>query len=183
MFVFDGLIMGVQKGEFVVVVGLFGCGKLMFMKLVIGLISLQEGMIEVVGYEVDGLVLIVGMVFQNLLMLFWCIIFVNVMLLLEIVQLYWFCFWVEKIVYIVKVEVFLDLVGFVGFGEKFFWQLFGGMQQRVNLCCVLIYDLVLLMLDELFGVLDVFMCEEFWQVMWDFYVDKGFIIIFVIYDL
>lgn len=179
----DGLTMGVQKGEFAAVVGPSGCGKSTLMKLATGLISPQKGTIEVAGHEVDGPVSIAGMAFQNPSMLPWRTTLANVMLPLEIVQPHRSRFRAEKSAYTAKAEALLELVGLAGFGEKYPWQLSGGMQQRANLCRALIHDPALLMLDEPFGALDAFTREELWQVMRDLHADKGFTTILVTHDL
>jgi NitT/TauT family transport system ATP-binding protein len=75
-----------EKGEFAAVVGPSGCGKSTLMKLATGLITPQDGTVEVAGHEVDGPVSIAGMAFQNPSMLPWRSTLSNVMLPLEIVQ-------------------------------------------------------------------------------------------------
>jgi NitT/TauT family transport system ATP-binding protein len=179
----DGLSMSVKKGEFAAVVGPSGCGKSTLMKLATGLITPQEGTVEVAGHEVDGPVSIAGMAFQNPSMLPWRTTLSNVMLPLEIVQPHRSKLRSEKASYTAKAEDLLKLVGLAGFGQKFPWQLSGGMQQRSNLCRALIHDPALLMLDEPFGALDAFTREELWQVMRDLHAEKGFTVILVTHDL
>lgn len=179
----DDLSISVKKGEFAAVVGPSGCGKSTLMKLATGLIVPQEGTIEVAGHEVDGPVSMAGMAFQNPSMLPWRTTLANVMLPLEIVQPHRGRLRSQKSSYTRKAEELLELVGLGGFGEKFPWQLSGGMQQRANLCRALIHDPALLMLDEPFGALDAFTREELWQVMRDLHAEKGFTVILVTHDL
>lgn len=179
----DGLTMGVKKGEFAAVVGPSGCGKSTLMKLATGLITPQQGTVEVAGHEVDGPVSVAGMAFQNPSMLPWRSTLSNVMLPLEIVQPHRARLRKERSDYIAKAEDLLKLVGLGGFGEKYPWQLSGGMQQRANLCRALIHDPALLMLDEPFGALDAFTREELWQVMRDLHAEKEFTVILVTHDL
>jgi NitT/TauT family transport system ATP-binding protein len=179
----DGLTMSVKKGEFAAVVGPSGCGTSTLMKLATGLIAPQNGTIEVAGHEVDGPVSVAGMAFQNPSMLPWRSSLANVMLPLEIVQPHRSKFRSEKQAYTAKAEALLELVGLKGFGDKYPWQLSGGMQQRANLCRALIHDPALLMLDEPFGALDAFTREELWQVMRDLHAEKGFTTILVTHDL
>lgn len=179
----DGLNMTVKKGEFAAVVGPSGCGKSTLMKLATGLINPQAGTIEVASKEVAGPVSIAGMAFQNPSMLPWRTTLENVMLPLEIVQPHRSRIKRDRAAYVQKAEALLELVGLKGFGEKYPWQLSGGMQQRANLCRALVHDPALLMLDEPFGALDAFTREELWQVMRDLHAEKGFTVILVTHDL
>ncbi|MEO0977652.1 MAG: ABC transporter ATP-binding protein [Pseudomonadota bacterium] len=179
----DGLDMSIQEGEFAAVVGPSGCGKSTLMKLATGLITPQEGTVEVARQEVSGPVSIAGMAFQNPSMLPWRSTLSNVMLPLEIVQPHRANLRREKAAYTAQAEELLKLVGLGGFGEKYPWQLSGGMQQRANLCRALIHDPALLMLDEPFGALDAFTREELWQVMRDLHAEKSFTVILVTHDL
>jgi NitT/TauT family transport system ATP-binding protein len=179
----DGLTMAVNKGEFAAVVGPSGCGKSTLMKLATGLMRPQAGTVEVAGKEVAGPVSIAGMAFQNPSMLPWRTTLDNVMLPLEIVQPHRSRLKREREAYLKKAEDLLALVGLKGFGQKFPWQLSGGMQQRANLCRALVHDPALLMLDEPFGALDAFTREELWQVMRDLHAEKGFTTILVTHDL
>ena len=179
----DDLSMSIRKGEFAAVVGPSGCGKSTLMKLATGLIKPQTGTVEVANHEVDGPVSIAGMAFQNPSMLPWRSTLSNVMLPLEIVQPHRARLRREKTAYTAKAEDLLKLVGLQGFGEKFPWQLSGGMQQRANLCRALVHDPALLMLDEPFGALDAFTREELWQVMRDLHAEKSFTVILVTHDL
>src|SRR5205814_7856054 len=70
-----------------------------------------------------------------------------------------------------------------GFGERFPWELSGGMQQRVSLCRALIHQPALLMLDEPFAALDAFTREELWCVLRDLWQEFGFTVILVTHDL
>ncbi|MCV0408521.1 MAG: ATP-binding cassette domain-containing protein, partial [Rhizobiaceae bacterium] len=76
-----------------------------------------------------------------------------------------------------------ETVGLKGFGEKYPWQLSGGMQQRASLCRALIHEPELLMLDEPFGALDSFTREELWCVIRDLHAAQGVTIVLVTHDL
>ncbi len=179
----DRLTLSVAEGEFAAVVGPSGCGKSTLMRLATGLRLPQRGRVAVAGRTVDRPLSIAGMAFQNPTLLPWRTTLSNVMLPLEIVEPHRRRLGREKARYAARAEALLSLVGLAGFGEKYPWQLSGGMQQRANLCRALIHDPVLLMLDEPFGALDAFTREELWTVMRDLHAEKGFTVILVTHDL
>jgi NitT/TauT family transport system ATP-binding protein len=178
-----GLDLKVDKGEFVAVVGPSGCGKSTLMKLVTGLHIPQGGVVTVAGEHVTKPVSIVGMAFQNPTMLPWRTTLDNILLPLEIVERHRRRLRAHKAEYVAKAEALLAQVGLKGFGEKFPWQLSGGMQQRANLCRALIHEPDLLMLDEPFGALDAFTREELWCVIRDLHAARGVTIMLVTHDL
>ncbi len=179
----DGLTMTVPKGEFTAVVGPSGCGKSTLMKLTTGLVRPSKGSVTVAGKAVDGPVSIAGMAFQNPSLLPWRKTLDNVLLPLEIVEPHRRTFRRDHSANVEKAEALLKMVGLAGFGEKFPWQLSGGMQQRSNLCRALIHQPELLMLDEPFGALDAFTREELWAVIRDLHQEKRFTVILVTHDL
>src|SRR5579872_7502435 len=78
--------LSIEKGEFVAVVGPSGCGKSTLLKLVAGLHAPTRGGVIVAGQEVSAPIKIVGMAFQNPIMLPWRTTLDNVLLPLEIVE-------------------------------------------------------------------------------------------------
>ncbi|MCC6775891.1 MAG: ABC transporter ATP-binding protein [Hyphomicrobiales bacterium] len=178
-----GLDLAIDEGRFVAVVGPSGCGKSSLMKLVTGLRRPTAGRIAVGGRAVDGPLEIVGMAFQNPTLLPWRTTISNVMLPLEIVEPHRRHFRRERARYRQQAQALLDLVGLGGFGEKYPWQLSGGMQQRASLCRALIHQPSLLMLDEPFGALDAFTREELWDVLQELWLRQRFTTILVTHDL
>ena len=179
----EGASINVRKGEFAAVVGPSGCGKSTLMKLVTGLVKPTKGVVKVNGDEVKGPVKIAGMAFQNANLLPWRTVLDNLMLPLEIVEPYRSNFRSKKEEYRARGEKLLDTVGLTGFGDRFPWELSGGMQQRASLCRSLIHEPALLMLDEPFAALDAFTREELWCVMRDVWQRLGFTVVLVTHDL
>ena len=179
----EGVDIKVAKGEFAAVVGPSGCGKSTLMKLVTGLVKPTKGVVKVNGYQVNGPVKLAGMAFQNSNLLPWRTVIENLMLPLEIVEPYRSNFRSKKDEYRAKGEKLLDTVGLTGFGDRFPWELSGGMQQRASLCRSLIHEPALLMLDEPFAALDAFTREELWCVMRDVWERLRFTVVLVTHDL
>ncbi|HEY8383382.1 MAG TPA: ABC transporter ATP-binding protein [Microvirga sp.] len=179
----QGLTVRVLEGEFAAVVGPSGCGKSTLMKLATGLQFPKAGTVVVDGKEVGAPVKLAGMAFQNPTMLPWRTTLENLLLPLEIVQPHRSRIRRHKDEYVAKAEALLAQVGLKGQGDKYPWQLSGGMQQRASLCRALIHEPKLLMLDEPFGALDAFTREELWCVIRDLHAANGFTVILVTHDL
>jgi NitT/TauT family transport system ATP-binding protein len=179
----QGTTLNVRRGEFAAVVGPSGCGKSSLMKLVTGLVPPDTGDITIFGDKVRGPVKIAGMAFQNPNLLPWRKVIDNVLLPLEIVEPHRRRFRQHKDEYRDKAIALLKTVGLDGFGERYPWELSGGMQQRVSLCRALIHEPALLMLDEPFAALDAFTREELWCVLRDLWQKLSFTVILVTHDL
>src|SRR6266436_5149038 len=170
----QGTSLNVRRGEFAAVVGPSGCGKSSLMKLVTGLVPPDSGDITIFGDKVRGPVKIAGMAFQNPNLLPWRKVIDNVLLPLEIVEPHRRKFRREKQRYRSEADALLKTVGLDGFGERFPWELSGGMQQRASLCRALIHQPALLMLDEPFAALDAFTREELWDVLQNIWLARKF---------
>lgn len=180
----DTTTLDVGRGEFVALVGPSGCGKSTILKLVSGLITPSAGVVFVGGREVAAKSVQVGMAFQNPTMLPWLKIRDNVMLPLKIVAPYKHQFRAKRRTeYRDKVEALLQQVGLAGFGDKYPWQLSGGMLQRASLCRALIHEPQLLLLDEPFGALDQFTREELWGTLQDLWLTRKPTVLLVTHDL
>ena len=179
----EGLNVEVNEGEFAAIVGPSGCGKSTLMKLATGLQFPATGTVVVDGKRVGAPVKLAGMAFQNPVMLPWRTTLENLLLPLEIVQPHRSRIRRHKAEYVARAESLLAQVGLKGQGERYPWQLSGGMQQRASQCRALIHDPKLLMLDEPFGALDAFTREELWCVIRDLHAAQRFTVILVTHDL
>lgn len=135
----------IRKGEFVTIVGHSGCGKSTLLKIISGLISYEEGIVERNGHAVEGPGPRCGMVFQDHRLLPWLKIKDNVGFGLDGLPK------AEK----KKLErEHLTMVGLEPFADSYPAQLSGGMSQRVAIARGLVNNPSILLLDEPFGALD-----------------------------
>lgn len=147
--VFQGVNIGIQKGEFVCIVGHSGCGKSTILNILAGLDQASEGCVIMDGKEVSGPSLDRGVVFQNYSLLPWLSALQNV------------CFgvkarwpeWRKKQVEAHSTK-YLDMVGLLHSVHKKPSELSGGMRQRVSIARAFATSPKLLLLDEPFGALD-----------------------------
>ena len=179
----EGLTLDIQEGEFAAVVGPSGCGKSTLMKLATGLQFPFKGSVKVAGEVVKKPVKIAGMAFQAPTLLPWRTTLENLLLPLEIVEPHRSEIRRRRAEYAARAENLLASVGLGGQGDKYPWELSGGMQQRTSLCRALIHEPQLLMLDEPFGALDAFTREELWCVIRDLHAARKITVCLVTHDL
>lgn len=139
----------IYKGDFVSFIGPSGCGKTTFLRAIAALEHPTSGAITVNGLSPDDArrQRAYGYVFQAAGLYPWRTINGNIELPLEIMGF-------PKAKRQEQVERVLDLVELRGFGNKYPWQLSGGMQQRASIARALAFDAEILLMDEPFGALD-----------------------------
>jgi NitT/TauT family transport system ATP-binding protein len=136
-----------NQNEFVAIVGPSGCGKSTLLKIIAGLDTPTTGEVRIGQKLVRGPTDKLGMVFQSPVLLPWRDVKSNIVLPLEIQNL-------NSVESRRKVDDLIELVGLTGFGNRYPFQLSGGMQQRVSLCRALVIEPDVLLMDEPFGALD-----------------------------
>ncbi len=139
----------VSRGEFVSFIGPSGCGKTTLLRAVADLETPTGGSIRVngMGPHEARAKRAYGYVFQAPALYPWRTVARNIALPLEIMGF-------DRAERERRVKKGLDLVNLSGFGNKFPWQLSGGMQQRSSIARALSFDPDLLLMDEPFGALD-----------------------------
>ncbi|HEU5288268.1 MAG TPA: ABC transporter ATP-binding protein [Candidatus Limnocylindria bacterium] len=140
----ENVDLSVGDGAFVSLLGPSGCGKSTFLKIVNGLLRQTSGEIKlhrVAKGREDA------MVFQDASLFPWYTVTDNVAYGLV-------CAGVPRKVARQRAQPYIDLVGLKGFGDKYPYQLSGGMQQRANLARALAVDSAILLMDEPFASLD-----------------------------
>lgn len=147
--VFEGVNFGIDKGEFVCIIGHSGCGKSTIMNTLSGLDTPSDGVVIMDGREIAGPSLDRGVVFQNYSLLPWLTTLENVTFG---VRARWPNWSKQKIRE--HSREYLSLVGLHGVDNRKPAQLSGGMRQRVSIARAFATQPKLLLLDEPFGALD-----------------------------
>ena len=147
--VFDGVNIGIEKGEFVCIIGHSGCGKSTILNVLAGLDTPTSGAVIMDGKEVSGPSLDRGVVFQNYSLFPWLSALGNVSFG---VSARWPA-WSRKQVHEHSCR-YLEMVGLGGALHRKPSQLSGGMRQRVSIARAFATSPKLLLLDEPFGALD-----------------------------
>ncbi|MGK8234424.1 Bicarbonate transport ATP-binding protein CmpD [Roseovarius sp. EC-HK134] len=150
MTVFENATFGVEKGEFVVILGHSGCGKSTIMNILAGLAEPTSGVVKMDGFEVSGPSLDRGVVFQNYSLLPWLSTLKNVSFGVAARHPDW-----SKAKVLDHSREYLAMVGLEGdVIHRKPSQLSGGMRQRVSIARAFANHPKLLLLDEPFGALD-----------------------------
>ncbi len=148
--VFENASFGIEKGEFVCILGHSGCGKSTIMNILAGLAEPTSGVVKMDGYEVSGPSLDRGVVFQNYSLLPWLTALKNVTFGVSARFPEW-----SKAKVTEHSTAFLTKVGLTGDAiHRKPSQLSGGMRQRVSIARAFANEPKLLLLDEPFGALD-----------------------------
>lgn len=147
--VFDNANFGIDKGEFVCIIGHSGCGKSTILNILAGLDEASEGVVIMNGHEVAGPSLERGVVFQNYSLLPWRSALKNITFAVQARWPKW-----SKAQVLEHSMRFLELVGLKGVEQRKPAQLSGGMRQRVSIARAFATQPQLLLMDEPFGALD-----------------------------
>ncbi|MFZ6750553.1 ABC transporter ATP-binding protein [Undibacterium sp. Ren11W] len=147
--VFYDVSFGIEKGEFICIIGHSGCGKTTILNLLAGLDSATAGSIKMDGKEISGPSLDRGVVFQGHALMPWLSVLQNVEFA---VKSRWPDF--HKTEVTAQAMHYLKMVGLVGAEHKKPSELSGGMKQRVGIARAFSIEPKMLLLDEPFGALD-----------------------------
>lgn len=147
--IFNNANIGINKGEFVCIIGHSGCGKSTIMNVLAGLDEASQGAVIMEGKEVVGPSLDRGVVFQNYSLLPWLTGLQNVLFGVRARWPQW-----SKAKAVEHSKRYLELVGLTSTMNRKPSQLSGGMRQRVSIARAFATQPKLLLLDEPFGALD-----------------------------
>ena len=138
----------VAAGRFVSIVGPSGCGKSTVLNMIAGLLAPTTGVVEVFGQPLDGINRRASYMFQQDALLPWKSVLDNVQLGLELRGR-------PRPEALEEAATWIERVGLKGFGDRYPYQLSGGMRKRIAMAQAWIVQPDLLLMDEPFGALDV----------------------------
>jgi len=147
--VFAGVDFGIDKGEFVCIIGHSGCGKTTILNVLAGLDSASDGHAFMDGREIAGPSLERGVVFQGHALMPWLTVRQNIAFAVKSRWPEW-----KKAEVDAQVEKYVAMVGLSHAIDKKPSQLSGGMKQRVGIARAFAIQPKMLLLDEPFGALD-----------------------------
>ena len=170
--------LSVAEGELVSIVGPSGCGKSSLLRCIAGLLQPTRGQVELNGTPVDGVPDGLSVVFQDYSRSLypWLTVRDNVALPLRRTER-------SRKARRAAADASLDAIGLPGVGEKYPWQLSGGMQQRVAIARALAGEPVLLLMDEPFGSVDAQTREDLEDLTLRVRSERGITILLVTHDI
>jgi NitT/TauT family transport system ATP-binding protein len=170
--------LSVSEGELVSIVGPSGCGKSTLLRCIAGLLPPTQGTVELSGAPVERVPDRLSVVFQDYSRSLypWLTVQDNVALPLRRTER-------SRKARRAKAGESLAQIGLPGLGEKYPWQLSGGMQQRVAIARALAGDPALLLMDEPFGSVDAQTREDLEDLTLRVRRERGITILLVTHDI
>jgi nitrate/nitrite transport system ATP-binding protein len=147
--VFRDVAFGIERGEFLTMVGHSGCGKSTLLNIIAGLETATTGGVVLEGREVRQPGMDRMVVFQNFSLMPWMTAFENIRLAVRAANPGWSRRQVKE-----YVQRYIDMVGLTGAERKRPAALSGGMRQRVGLARAFATEPKVLLLDEPFAQID-----------------------------
>ena len=147
--VFEGINFGIERGEFVCIIGHSGCGKTTILNVLAGLETATAGNVFMDNREVSGPGLERGVVFQGHALMPWLSVLGNVAFAVKSKWPDWSRERIEG-----HALRYIEMVGLKGAELKKPAALSGGMKQRVGIARAFAIEPKMLLLDEPFGALD-----------------------------
>ncbi|MFI5610839.1 ABC transporter ATP-binding protein [Amycolatopsis sp. NPDC051903] len=139
----------IRQGEFISLIGASGCGKTTLLRMMSGLIPVDDGQIRINGNPVDGVPPSIGFVFQEPALLPWKTVRENLAFALKAKEL-------GPAEVDAAIAAKLEMTSLQDFAGYYPSALSGGMQQRAGLARALACDPDVLFMDEPLSALDAF---------------------------
>jgi NitT/TauT family transport system ATP-binding protein len=174
--VIRNISLNVAVNEFVSILGPSGCGKSTLLMMIAGLVERTEGEILIDGEPVRGPRREVGIVFQQPVLLPWRTVLDNVLLPIELLKL-------PRSKFRQRAMDLLAMAKISDFANYLPRQLSGGMRQRASICCALIHDPRILLMDEPFSALDAITRDEMGVELLRIWQDNRKTVVFVTHSI
>jgi NitT/TauT family transport system ATP-binding protein len=172
----DDVWLGVQDGEFLVLVGASGCGKSTLLNVIAGLDAADSGQVLEDGRPVQGPGRDRSLVFQDGALFPWLTAQKNVEFGLKQMGL-------PGRQRAEKAAFYLELVHLSRFRHSYPHELSGGMRQRVAIARALATDPEVLLMDEPFAALDAQTREDLYAQLVEIWERTGKTIVFVTHNV
>lgn len=147
--VFNQVQFGIERGEFICIIGHSGCGKSTILNVLAGLEAATTGTVIMDNREVAGPGLDRGVVFQSHALLPWLSVEENIAFAVRSRYADWSR---DKVA--AHAARFIEMVGLSAAARKKPAELSGGMKQRVGIARAFAIEPKMLLMDEPFGALD-----------------------------
>jgi NitT/TauT family transport system ATP-binding protein len=171
----QGISFDIRVGEFVSLVGPSGCGKTTLLRLIDGLIDVDEGEILVAGERPrPGPDL--AMVFQSARLMPWRTVVGNIEFALTFRG-------IDRKERRERAMALLGSVGLIDFAMAYPHELSGGMQQRVGLARALAVQPKVLLMDEPFAALDAMTRQTLRTELLQLWARRRMAVVFVTHDI
>ena len=172
----DHVSISAKRGEITSVVGPSGCGKTTLLRLAAGLLKPSGGRVLYNEREIKGLNTGVGFVTQDSNLFPWATTLANIEFPLAVRG-------VAQRKRRARAMEWIDTVGLAGFEHSYPSQLSGGMQKRVSIVRTLIYEPLVVLLDEPFGALDAQTRMGLHHQLLELWREKQSTMLFITHDL
>ena len=163
----------IKKGDFLTIIGPSGCGKSTLLKIIAGLDSEYQGVVDINGRYVTKPAITQGFIFQEHRLFPWLTVEQNIAADLNLKDSS-----VRQ-----KVNEMIEIVRLKGYEKAYPSEISGGMSQRVAIARALIRDPEILLLDEPFGALDAFTRQHLQDVLIDIWQKKKITMVLVTHDI
>lgn len=180
----DNINMNVQAGDFVYVIGRVGSGKSSLLKTLYAEMELDEGSIDVLGYNlmdfkrqhIPELRRQMGIIFQDFALLRRRTVEQNLDFVLRATD------WKKKELRQKRIKEVLTLVGMEGRGNSYPHELSGGEQQRVAIARAMLNTPKLILADEPTGNLDAETAKSITALLHSF-AEKGTAVVMITHNM